>query len=211
MTAVARRRSVIEGRVKVMWNCSIVVIYTWFVSILCPLLSLLCHITNHINTGLVANSFICSLLDKFLSVLQHFFRRYKLNHIQTLHSLCLWKRTIIIIGNTIEIIITIINFASHGKLKGVVITLHHKSHVLWEWLLSWKRLSWDTEVKGKGNCPYSMDKWNEWSPEEPFGEKKRDTTSVKYSSMSKEGQRNDFLEYHGPLVSFPRHTSLVLI
>ena len=175
MTAVARRRSVIEGRVKVTWNCSIVVIYTWFVSILCPLLSLLSHITNHINTGLVANSFICSLLDKFLSVLQHFFRRYKLNHIQTLHSLCLWKRTIIIIGNTIEIIITIINFASHGKLKGVVITLHHKSHVLWEWLLSWKRLSWDTEVKGKGNCPYSMDKWNEWSPEEPFGEKKKET------------------------------------
>ena len=192
MTAVARRRGVIEGRVKVMWNCSIVVICTWFVSILCPLLSLLCHITNHINTGPMTNSFICSLLDKFLSVLQHFFRRYKLNHKQILHSLCLWKRTIIIIGNTIiVIIITIINFTLHENLKGVVITLHHKFCLLWEWLLSWKRLSWDTEVEGKGNCPYSMDEWNEWSPEETFREK-RDTTSVKYSSLSWEWQRNDF-------------------
>ena len=192
MTAAARRRSVIEGRVKVMWNCSIVVICTWFVSILCPLLSLLCHITNHINTGPMANSFICSLLDKFLSVLQHFFRRYKLNHIQILHSLCLWKQTIIIIGNTIiEIIITIINFALHGKLKGVVITLHHKFHLLWEWLLSWKRLSWGTEVEGKGNCPYFMSEWDEWSPEEPF-KAKRETTSVNSSSLSWKGQRNDF-------------------
>ena len=192
MTATACEHSVIEAKVKVMWNCSIVVICNWFVSILCPLLSLLCHITNHINTGPMANSFICSLLDKFLSVLQHFFRRYKLNHLQTLHSLCLWKRTIIIIGNTIiVIIITIINFALHGKLKGVVITLHHKFCLLWEWLLSWKRLSWDTEVEGKGNCPYSMDEWNEWSPEEPF-RAKRDTTSVNYSSLSREGQRNNF-------------------
>ena len=158
-----------------MWNCSIVVICTWFVSISCPRLSLLCHITNHINTGPVANIFICSLLDKFLSVLEHFFRRYKLNHLQILHSLCLWKQSIIIIGNTIIVImITIINFILHENLKVVVITLHHKSHLLWEWLLSWKRLSWGTEVERKGNCPYSMDEWNEWSPEEPFREK-RDT------------------------------------
>ena len=172
MTATANEHSVIEASVKVMWNCSIVVIYTWFVSMLCLLLSSLCHITNHINTGPMANSFICSLLDKFLSVSQHFFRRYKLNHKQILHSLCLWKRTIIIIGNTIiAIIITIINFALHGKLKVVSSSiLHHKSHLLWEWLLPWKRLSWGTEVEGKGNCPYSMDEWNEWSPEEPFRE-----------------------------------------
>ena len=158
-----------------MWNCSIVVICTWFVSISCPRLSLLCHKTNHINTGPVANIFMCSLLDKFLSVLEHFFRRYKLNHLQILHSLYLWKQSIIIIGNTIIVImITIINFTLHENLKVVVITLHHKSHLLWEWLLSWKRLSWGTEVERKGNCPYSMDEWNEWSPEEPFREK-RDT------------------------------------
>ena len=128
-TATAREHSVIEAKVKVMWNCSIVVICNWFVSILCPLLSLLCRITNHIHTGPMANSFICSLFDKFLSVLQHFFRGYKLNHLQTLHSLCLWKQSIIIIGNTIRVII---NFALHGKLKGVVITLHHKFCLLWE-------------------------------------------------------------------------------
>ena len=128
-TATAREHSVIEAKVKVMWNCSIVVICNWFVSILCPLLSLLCHITNQFNTGPVANSFICSLFDNFLSVLQHFFRGYKLNHLQTLHSLCLWKQSIIIIGNTIRVII---NFALHGKLKGVVITLHHKFCLLWE-------------------------------------------------------------------------------
>ena len=192
MTALACRRSAIEGRVKVTWNCSAVVICTWFVSILCPLLSLLCHIANNINTGPVANSFICSLLDKLLGVFEHFFRRYKLNHLQILHSLYLWKQRIIIIGNTIIVImITIITFTLHENLKGVVITLHHKSHLLWEWLLSWKRLSWGTEVERKGNCPYSMDEWNEWSPEEPFREK-RDITSVKYSSLSWEGQRNDF-------------------
>ena len=192
MAAAAHRCSVIDGRVKVMWNCIIVVICTWFVSILCPLLSLLCHITNQFNTGPVANSFICSLFDNFLSDLQHFFWRYKLNHIQILHNKFLWKRTIIIIGNTIiVIIITIINFALHGKLKGVVITLHHKFHLLWEWLLSWKRLSWGTEVEGKGHCPYSMNGWDKWSPEEPF-RARRDTTSVNYSSLSWKGQRNDF-------------------
>ena len=98
------------------------------------------------------------------------------------------------IGNTIKVIIitiTLMNFVLNEKLKVVVITLHHKFHLLWEWLLSWKRLSWDTEVEGKGNCPYSMDEWNEWSPEEPFREK-RDSTSVDYSSLSWEGQRNDF-------------------
>ena len=89
MTATACEHSVIEAKVKVMWNCSIVVICNWFVSILCPLLSLLCHITNHINTGPMANSFKCSLLDKFLSVLEHFFRRCKINHIQILYSLSL--------------------------------------------------------------------------------------------------------------------------
>ena len=158
----------------------------------CVLYFLCCAIKqNTLTIGYVANSFICSLLDKFLSDLQHFFRRYKLNHIQILHSLCLWKQTIIIIGNTIVIIITIINFALHGKLKGVVITLHHKFHLLWEWFLSWKRLSWDTEVEGKGNCPYSMSEWDEWSPEEPF-KAKRDTTSVNSSSLSWKGQRNDF-------------------
>ena len=85
------------------------------------------------------------------------------------------------------------SFVLNEKLKVVVITLHHKFHLLWEWHLSWKRLSWDTEVEGKGNCPYSMDEWNEWSPdlEEPF-RAKRDTTSVDYSSLSWEGQRNDF-------------------
>ena len=120
MNTTALEHSVTKAKVKVMWNCSIVVIYTWFVSILCPLVSLLCHITNHTNTGPMANSFKCSLLDKFLSVLEHFFRRCKIKHIQTLYSLCLWKQSIIIINNTIiVIIITIINFALHGKLKGV--------------------------------------------------------------------------------------------
>ena len=136
MTATACEHSVIEAKVKVMWNCSIVVICNWFVSILCPLLSLLCHITNHI------------------------------------------------------IILYIINFALHKKVVSSS-TLHHKSHLLWEWLLPWKGLSWGTEVEGKGNCPYSMDEWNEWSSEEPFREK-RDTTSINYSSLSWEGQRNDF-------------------
>ena len=98
------------------------------------------------------------------------------------------------IGNTRKVIIltiTLMNLVLNEKLKVVVTTLHHKFHLLWEWLLSWKRLSWDTEVEGKGNCPYSMDEWNEWSPEEPF-RAKRDTSSVKYSSLSWEGQRNDF-------------------
>ena len=98
------------------------------------------------------------------------------------------------IGNTIKVIIitiTLMNLVLNEKLKVVVITLYHKFHLLWEWLLSWKRLSWGTEVERKGNGPYSMDEWNEWSPEEPF-RAKRDTSSVKYSSLSCEGQRNDF-------------------
>ena len=73
----------------------------------------------------------------------------------------------------------------------VVITLHHKFHLLWEWLLSGKRLSWDTEVERKGNCPYSMDGWDELSPEEPLSAK-RDTISVSESSLSWDGQKNDF-------------------
>ena len=184
---------VIEAWVKVIWYCSIVVICTWFVSILCPLLSLLCHITNHINTGPLANHFIHSLFCQVLSVLQHFFKRYKINYTQKPYSKCLLKRSILITRNTIIVIllVTLINFALHEKLKGVVITLHHKFHLLWEWLISWKRLFWDTEVEGKGNCPYSMSEWDEWSPEEPF-KAKRDTTSVNSSSLSWKGQRNDF-------------------
>ena len=176
---------VIEARVKVMWNCSIVVICIWFISILCPLLSLLCHTTNHINTGPLANHFIHSLFCQVLSVLQHFFKRYKINYTQKPYSKCLLKQSILITRNTIIVIllITLINFALNEKLKGVVITLHHKFHLLWEWLLSWKRLSWDTEVEGKGNCPYSMSEWDEWSPEEPF-KAKRDTTSVNSSSYN---------------------------
>ena len=187
------------------------VIYTWFVSILCPLLSSLCHITNHINTGPMANSFICSLLDQFLSVLEHFFRRYKLNYLQILHRLFLWKQSIIIIGNTIIVItITIINFTLHENLKGVAITIHHKSHLLWEWLLSWKRLSWGTEVVRKGNCPYSMDEWNEWSPEEPFREKKK--TQLQLTTALCPGKDKEMiLKNHGPLLSFPGYTSLGVI
>ena len=168
-----------------MWYCSIVVICTWFISILCPLLSLLCHTTNHINTGPLANHFIHSLFCQVLSVLQHFFKRYKINYTQKPYSKCLLKQSILITRNTIIVIllITLINFALNEKLKGVVITLHHKFHLLWEWLLSWKRLSWGTEVEGKGNCPYSMSEWDEWSPEEPF-KAKRDTTSVNSSSYN---------------------------
>ena len=134
----------------------------------------------------MAKSFMCSLFCQLLSGLERFFEIYQINYTQKLYSLCLYKRTIIKTRKTIIVILiikTLINFAFHEKLKGVVITLHHKSHLLWEWLLSWKRLSWDTKVEGKGNCPYSMDEWNEWSPEEPFREK-RDITSVKYSSLS---------------------------
>ena len=167
---------VIVARVKVMWNCSIVVICTWFISILCPLLSLLCHTTNHINTGPLANHFIHSLFCQVLSVLQHFFKRYKINYTQKPYCKYLLKWSILIqYNNSNTTIITLINFALHEKLKGVVITLHHKFHLLWEWLLSWKRLSWGTKVEGKGHCPYSMSEWNEWSPEEPF-KAKRDTT-----------------------------------
>ena len=180
-----------------MWNCSIVVISTWLVSILCPLISSLCHIANCINTGPMANCFIPYLLCQVLSVLEHFFKKYKINYTQKLHSLCLWKWSIIITRNYINsnniilIIITLINFALHEKLKSVVITLHHKFHLLWEWFLSWKGLSWGTKVEGRGHCPYSMDEWDERSQEEPF-RAKRGTTSVNYSSLSWEGQRNDF-------------------
>ena len=177
-----------------MWNCSIVVICTSFISILCPLLSLLCHITNHINTGFpwqtisyilffAKSSVFCniSLKDIKLTIHKKPYCKYLLKQ-----SILMTRSTIIVI-----LLITLINFALNEKLKGVVITLHHKFHLLWEWLLSWKRLSWGTEVEGKGNCPYSMSEWDEWSPEEPF-KAKRDTTSVNSSSLSWKGQRNDF-------------------
>ena len=111
------------------------------------------------------------------------------------------------IGSTIKVIIitiTLMTFVLNEKLKVVVITLHHKFHLLWEWLLSWKRLSWDTKVEGKGNCPYSMDEWDEWSPEEPLREK-RDTTSVNYSSLSWELRTKEwFLKISWPTAKLSR-------
>ena len=92
MTATVHEHSVIEVRVKVKQNCSIVPICTW-------------------------------------NVLDHFFKRDKNNYTQKLsYCLCHWKQSILIIGNTIIVIIIIINFTLFEKLKSLVITLHHKFH-----------------------------------------------------------------------------------
>ena len=122
--------------------------------------------------------------------MEHFLKGDKNNYTQTLLSLYLWKQSIIIRGHTIIVMMIIINFAFHEQLKSLITTLQHKFHQLWKWLLSWSSLSRVTEVERKGQCPYITHEWDEWSLEEPF-RAKTDRTSVNYSSLSWEGQRND--------------------
>ena len=116
MTTTAHEHSMIEVRVKVMWNCSIVVIALDWLPY-CVLYFLHCAIKQITLTlapwqpvsyvPLWTNSWMFWNIS---------LKAIKNNNTQKLYCLCLRKQSIIIIGNTL-IIIIMINIVSHEKLK----------------------------------------------------------------------------------------------